>query len=161
LPLRGNQLAGVASLDASANELGHHPPARGSLHPLKSSPRHLCTRKLAPRLLKALPSCQLARLTSDSIPTIHNLTRDFVIAYTQERGDSDPIHVAVRLVSEALCSVEDPEIPSSWPLCAELTPHLRRQISNNNGGCSGSSFKCQAAIIASQYLHASGYYHAS
>ena len=111
------------------------------------------------KAIENLTKLSLARLASDSILTIHDLTKDFVMAYVRERRDNDPINAAVRLVSEALHSVKAPESPDSWPLCAELVPHLRCQISNHNDECHDSPLQYQAAIIASQYLGASGRYH--
>ena len=112
-------------------------------------------------VVENLARLSLARLTSHCVLTIHDLTRDSVFAHISKGGDNDPINLAARLVSEALCSVRDPESPGSWPLCAELVPHLRHHVSNNSGACKSGSVKYQAAVVASQYLQASGHYHPS
>jgi tetratricopeptide (TPR) repeat protein len=113
------------------------------------------------KVIETLTKLSLARCTFDSTLTIHDLTREHVVTRIRERGDNDPIKVAVRLVSNALRSIEAPESPTSWPLCADLVTHLRHQISNNGKECDGSSQQYQAAIIGAEYLSASGHYQAS
>jgi tetratricopeptide (TPR) repeat protein len=111
-------------------------------------------------VIENLTKLSLARCTFDSILTIHDLTRDYVMACIRERGDNDPIKVAARLVSNALRSIKDPKSPTLWPLCSDLVTHLRHQILDSEE-CDGSSQQYQAAIIGAQYLHAAGHYQAS
>lgn len=49
------------------------------------------------KVIESLAKLSLARLTSHSTLTIHDLTREFVMAYARARGDNSHIHVAVRL----------------------------------------------------------------